>query len=123
MVEDNLINQQVAEAMLATMGLTTATAGNGREALNQVLEHEFDLVLMDCQMPVMDGYEAAAEIRRLSNAQARRLPIIAVTANAMEGDELKCTAAGMDAFLAKPYTLLQLQEVLARWLPTTSLPS
>ena len=117
MVEDSLLNQQLAEAMLNEMGLDTVTANNGHEAVDRVLQTDFDLILMDCQMPLMDGYEATEAIRRLPGRRSRRLPIVAVTANAMEGDEQRCRAAGMDAFLAKPYTLAQLSDVLERWLP------
>lgn len=121
MVEDSLLNQQLAEAMLNTMGLDTTTANNGREAVDLVTQSDFDLVLMDCQMPLMDGYEATAAIRRLPRPGSRRLPIIAVTANAMEGDEQRCRAAGMDAFLTKPYTLAQLRDLLECWLPPLSI--
>jgi two-component system, sensor histidine kinase and response regulator len=92
-------------------------AADGAEALAQVRERRFDLVLMDCQMPVMDGYEATARIRALPRGDTPRVPIVALTANARPEDEQRCLDAGMDAFLAKPYTLAQLQCVLARWLP------
>jgi CheY-like chemotaxis protein/HPt (histidine-containing phosphotransfer) domain-containing protein/anti-sigma regulatory factor (Ser/Thr protein kinase) len=116
LVEDNPINQQVAGAMLARLGLQMTLANNGREAVDLVREREFDLALMDCQMPVMDGYEATAAIRQLETSLDKRLPIIALTANSMQGDEQKCLEAGMDGFLAKPFTLVQLQVLLARWL-------
>jgi len=76
--------------------------------------------LMDCQMPVMDGFEATAAIRALPEGRGQRLPIIALTANAMQGDEQKCLGAGMNGFLAKPFTLAQLEALLTRWLPHTS---
>ncbi len=117
LVEDNRLNQAVAEAMLSKLGLKWSVAGDGLEAVELVREQDFDLVLMDCQMPVMDGYEAAAEIRRSPPKPGPRLPIIALTANAMQGDERKCRDAGMDDFLAKPYTLTSLRTTLARWLP------
>jgi len=116
-VEDNPVNQTLARAMLTKLGMTMSLAGNGLEAIDLVLEQDFDLVLMDCQMPVMDGYEATAAIRRLPAGRGARLPIIAVTANVMQGDEQKCRSAGMDDFLAKPYTLATLRAALSRWLP------
>jgi signal transduction histidine kinase/CheY-like chemotaxis protein/HPt (histidine-containing phosphotransfer) domain-containing protein len=120
LVEDNQINQEVACAMLHTLGLNTSIASNGQEAVERVRGGEFDLVLMDCQMPVMDGFEATAAIRQLPMGRGERLPIIALTANAMQGDEHRCLSAGMDAFLPKPYTLVQLQALLAQWLPPAS---
>jgi signal transduction histidine kinase/CheY-like chemotaxis protein/HPt (histidine-containing phosphotransfer) domain-containing protein len=117
LVEDNAVNQEVATAMLTKLGVQTTVADNGRKALDLVRERDFDLVLMDCQMPVMDGYESTAAIRALPNARGVRLPIIALTANAMQGDEQKCLAEGMNAFLSKPFTLAQLRALLVRWLP------
>jgi CheY-like chemotaxis protein/HPt (histidine-containing phosphotransfer) domain-containing protein len=117
LVEDNPLNQGLAKAMLTKLGLKMGVASNGLEAVGLAREHDFDLVLMDCQMPVMDGYEAAAAIRQLPADRGKRLPIIALTANAMQGDEQKCRSAGMDDFLAKPYTLATLRTTLARWLP------
>ena len=90
---------------------------NGAEAVEQFRQHRFDLVLMDCQMPVMDGYAATAAIRQLPGGGAAHLPIVALTANAMQGDAQKCLDAGMNAFLAKPYTLSALRATLAAWLP------
>jgi signal transduction histidine kinase/CheY-like chemotaxis protein/HPt (histidine-containing phosphotransfer) domain-containing protein len=119
LVEDNPINQGVAKAMLKKLGLTIGLAMNGAEAVDQFRQHRFDLVLMDCQMPVMDGYEATALIRQLPGGRASDLPIVALTANAMQGDEQKCLDAGMDAFLAKPYSLAALRATLARWLPSS----
>jgi CheY-like chemotaxis protein/HPt (histidine-containing phosphotransfer) domain-containing protein len=117
LVEDNTINQGVAKAMLAKLGLACQTADHGAQALQKVREQAFDLVLMDCQMPVMDGFAATAAIRALPDARTAALPIIALTANAMPGDEQACLDAGMDAFLAKPYSLGALHAALARWLP------
>jgi signal transduction histidine kinase/CheY-like chemotaxis protein/HPt (histidine-containing phosphotransfer) domain-containing protein len=116
LVEDNPINQRVAQAMLAMLGLKATLAQHGREALDLMQQRRFDLVLMDCQMPVMDGYEATAAIRRLAG-DAARVPIVALTANALQGDEQKCRDAGMDDFLPKPYTLERLRDMLAHWLP------
>jgi CheY-like chemotaxis protein/HPt (histidine-containing phosphotransfer) domain-containing protein/anti-sigma regulatory factor (Ser/Thr protein kinase) len=119
LVEDNPVNQGVAKAMLRKLGLSMELANDGAEALELVCTQTFDLVLMDCQMPVMDGYEATAAIRTLPDARGKGLPIIALTANAMQGDEPRCLQVGMDAFLAKPYTLATLRAVLVRWLPAT----
>jgi CheY-like chemotaxis protein len=91
-------------------------ANDGAQAVERVREAEFDLVLMDCQMPVMDGYQATAAIRRLPGGRGAKLPIVALTANALQGDEQLCVSAGMNGFLAKPYTLAQLHATLAGWL-------
>jgi CheY-like chemotaxis protein/HPt (histidine-containing phosphotransfer) domain-containing protein len=95
-------------------------AENGLEGVALAATHEFELVLMDCQMPVMDGFEATAAIRGLPEGRGARLPIIAVTANAMQGDEQRCLNAGMNGFLAKPFKLTELQSILAQWLPVAS---
>jgi CheY-like chemotaxis protein/HPt (histidine-containing phosphotransfer) domain-containing protein len=116
LVEDNEINQAVAKAMLKKLGLQAHLAGDGAQAVAMVRQGRYDLVLMDCQMPVMDGYEATAAIRHLPGGHGATLPIIALTANAMQGDEQKCRDAGMDGFLAKPYTLDLLRAALAPWL-------
>ncbi len=116
LVEDNPINQGVAKAMLAKLGLTWQLADNGAEAVERVRETDFDLVLMDCQMPVMDGFQATAAIRRLPLGRGAALPIVALTANAMQGDAQTCLDAGMNGFLAKPYSLAALHSTLAGWL-------
>jgi len=116
-VEDNPINQQVVNAMLRSLGVQVTLASNGQEAVELVQNCDFDLVLMDCQMPVMDGFQATAAIRRLPLGRGERLPIAAVTANALQGDEQNCLEAGMNDFLPKPFKLAQLQALLARWLP------
>ena len=116
-VEDNPVNQGVAIAMLNRLNLKWQIANNGHEAVACVREFDFDLVLMDCQMPVMDGFEATAAIRALQSGRGMHLPIIAMTANTMASDRQKCLDAGMDDFLAKPYSLAALQATLARWLP------
>jgi CheY-like chemotaxis protein/HPt (histidine-containing phosphotransfer) domain-containing protein len=116
LAEDNLVNREVATAMLLNLGVRLTSACNGAEAVALSGNRDFDLVLMDCQMPVMDGYEATALIRQREAGGPRRLPIIALTANAMGGDREKCLAAGMDDYLTKPYTLAQLESKLAQWL-------
>lgn len=118
LVEDNPVNQIVASKMLEKLGLTYEVVNNGEEAINKLKQpHEFDIVLMDCQMPVMDGYDATEAWREYeSETELKRLPVIAMTANAMEGDKEKCLAAGMDDYVAKPVKLQALKEALARWL-------
>ncbi len=116
LAEDNTVNQQVAKAMLTKLGLETVIVNNGQEALDLIYDHHYDIILMDCQMPVMDGFTATTHIREHYHAQARP-PIIAMTANATENDRIDCLNAGMDDFLSKPYTLEQLQQKLLRWLP------
>ncbi|WP_066341006.1 response regulator [Azohydromonas lata] len=117
LVEDNPVNQGVAKVMLERLGLHWTLAQDGAEAVKLVRGTDFNLVLMDCQMPVMDGYQATAAIRQLRADRSSALPIIAVTANALRGDEQACLDAGMNGFLAKPYTLAQLHAALAAWLP------
>ncbi len=115
LAEDNPVNQDVAVAMLTKLGLETEIADNGKQALDLVFTNTYDLILMDCQMPVMDGFEATARIRKYLGDM--EMPIIAMTANAAEGDRLRCLNAGMDDFLSKPYLLGQLQQMIVRWLP------
>jgi len=119
MAEDNGVNQFVARNVLKSIGCEFDMVQNGQEALAAVQRGGYDIVLMDCQMPVMDGYVATREIRVWESAQAqpRRIPIIALTANALVGDADVCRAAGMDAHLAKPYSRKQLVSLMARWLP------
>ena len=115
-VEDNRTNQMVAAGMLNINGCQCEFAGNGREAVETARTRRFDLILMDCNMPEMDGYEATAHIRNFEESLARRTPIIAMTANTQQGDAEKCLAAGMDDYLAKPITLVELRQKLERWL-------
>jgi len=117
--EDNVTNQQVATGVLRKLGCQVTLTKNGQEALHSFEKNSFDIVLMDCQMPRMDGYEATAAIRRLENLKdsGRRTPVIALTANALTGDREKCLAAGMDDYISKPFSLLQVEKVLSLWLP------
>ena len=119
MAEDNGVNQFVARNMLKSLGCDFEIVPNGQEALLAVQRGGYDIVLMDCQMPVMDGYVATREIRAWEQAQAvpGRIPIVALTANALVGDADTCRAAGMDDHLAKPYSRRQLGSIMARWLP------
>jgi two-component system, sensor histidine kinase and response regulator len=116
LVEDNAMNQLVATKILEKLGYTVALAENGREALEAIAGSAFDAVLMDCQMPDMDGYEATRQLRRLESDDGRRLPVIAMTAAAMEGDRERCLAAGMDDYVTKPVRSIAVDAVLARWI-------
>jgi len=117
-VEDNAVNCMVAQAMLERLGMTVLLAGDGAQAVAAVQAHPVDLVLMDCQMPVMDGYEATRRIRAADHPSAR-LPIIALTAHALAEDRQRCEAAGMDDYLPKPVTADALCRVLLRHLGST----
>jgi len=118
LAEDNLVNQEVAMAMLQRMGLSTKIAGNGLDAVTALETESFDLVLMDCHMPIMDGFEATQKIReREMSAGVAKIPIIALTANAILGDRENCIAKGMDDYLSKPFTIEQLHKLLTQWLP------
>ncbi|HNO20845.1 MAG TPA: response regulator [Nitrosomonas sp.] len=112
LAEDNLVNQEVAKAMLAKLGFKVDIANDGQQALDFMNKQRYDIVLMDCQMPIMDGFEATTQIRK---QYGQTIPIIALTANATEDDRNHCIEAGMDDFLSKPYTLNQLNQVLTKW--------
>jgi CheY-like chemotaxis protein len=113
LVEDNAVNQHVASRLLQRLGWTVDVAENGIEAIAKCGQHAYDVVLMDCQMPEMDGYEATVEIRRREGS-LRRMPIVAITAHALSGDREACLAAGMDEYLAKPLSSEALRDVLSR---------
>ena len=114
MAEDNPTNREVALAQLQKLGYNASAVTNGAEAVEAVERGGYDLVLMDCQMPVMDGFEAT---RRIRESIHPGIPIIAVTADAMPDDRDRCLSEGMNDYLAKPVDLAPLVDVLARWLP------
>jgi CheY-like chemotaxis protein len=114
-VEDNAVNQEMARAMLDMLGFEVLTASNGQEGVDAAANNpDLVLILMDCQMPVMDGLAAARAIRA-SESRGTRIPIVALTGNAMPGDREACVAAGMDDYLAKPFSLTALREMIDRW--------
>jgi PAS domain S-box-containing protein len=144
LAEDNPVNQEVALGMLEALGCRADSASNGREVLDALKRKTYDIVLMDCQMPEMDGFEATRHIREieahsglrtgdvsvrsaaessetlaLTSGRVRRLPIVAVTAHAITGDRERCLAAGMDDYLSKPFMQDQLQALLRRWMPSS----
>ncbi|MCP4152602.1 MAG: response regulator, partial [bacterium] len=131
LVEDNETNRVVALKLLEKLGYNADVAGNGKEALDALANKKYDLVLMDCQMPVMDGYEATREIRAREkkeyeqmdqNVPIAHIPILAMTADAMEGAQKKCIEAGMDDYISKPVKDSQLQKAITKWLPDSKKP-
>lgn len=119
-VEDNLVNQNVISANLETLNYSFEIAGNGIAALRILAKKDFDLILMDCQMPEMDGYEATRKIRQLSLEAKKNVPIVALTANALRGDREKCLAAGMNDYLTKPLNVELLEVTLKKWIRRSS---
>lgn len=115
LVEDNPVNQRLAQHHLAKMGYTVHTVNNGAEGVEAAKTVPYSVILMDCQMPVMDGFEATRAIRIAEQGESRR-PIIAMTANAMQGDRERCLDAGMDDYISKPINPQRVSEVLARWM-------
>lgn len=119
LAEDNLVNQKVARVVLEKLGYTVDVVASGREAVTAWQTGRYHLILMDCQMPELDGYEATREIRRLESSE-RRIPIVALTAHAMQGAESECKEAGMDEYLSKPLDRSKLKASLERLLPNIS---
>lgn len=117
LVEDNQVNQLLAKTILKKANISVDVAINGQEAIHALVREEFDLVLMDIQMPIMDGYEATRCIREI--LQKPELPVIAMTANAMQGDKERCLEAGMDDFLTKPINQQQLITTIGHWVSQT----
>ena len=114
--EDNAINQKVIERMVQKLGYRVNLVSNGREAIDALARENYGIIFMDCQMPEMDGFEACREIRKRDGSV--RVPIIAITANAMKGDRERCLAAGMDDYVSKPFKQDDLRTVIQRWMPT-----
>jgi CheY-like chemotaxis protein len=121
-VEDNPVNQMVASRALQTLGYVAEVVAGGEAALEALDRGQFDLILMDCQMPGMDGYVATAEIRRREGGR-NRIPIVAMTANAVDGDRERCMAAGMDDYISKPIRLASLGKMLESWLERKVAPA
>ncbi|MFT6105964.1 MAG: PAS domain S-box-containing protein [Rickettsiales bacterium] len=116
LAEDNSVNQKVMTSLLKRYGCLVTPAGNGEEAVDQVRKQKFDIILMDCQMPEMDGYEATKIIRELERKKQQSANvIIAVTAHSLKGDKEKCLEAGMDDYLSKPVNIKNLEDILERW--------
>lgn len=115
LVEDNPVNQKLAVMQLEKLGFKVKVAGNGLEAIEEYKSHEYALILMDCQMPLMDGFQATSAIRKQEAVMGKRTPIIAMTANALQGDKDNCIAAGMDDYIGKPVKIDSLKEILNKW--------
>ncbi|MEK6579630.1 MAG: ATP-binding protein [Bdellovibrionota bacterium] len=118
--EDNAFNRLAILESLAKLGYQADWVESGRGAIEMANARSYDLILMDCQMPGMDGYEATREIRKSESPELREIPIIAVTAHALKGDREKCTAAGMNDYLPKPIELATLEQIISKWIKTTN---
>jgi PAS domain S-box-containing protein len=116
LVEDNPVNQLLAMSLLKNLGYDARSVSNGRAAVEAATHSQFDLILMDCQLPEMDGYEATTEIRKWELDKGLRIPVIALTANALSGEREKCLLSGMDDHLTKPVRKEELKEIIERWL-------
>ena len=117
LAEDNIVNQKVASQILSKLGYQVDVVDNGIKAVAAAASGKYALVLMDCQMPEMDGFEASQAIRRAEEATGARLPIVAITANALQGDRDRCLAMGMDDYISKPIDAVKLSQLLTQWLP------
>jgi PAS domain S-box-containing protein len=123
LAEDNAVNQEVTLGMLEVLGCPATAVENGRRAIDLLANQPFSIILMDCQMPEMDGFEATRVIRRQEQGTDTRIPIVALTAHALQGDRELCLTAGMDDYLSKPFTIEQLRAVIHRWLPSSPQPA
>lgn len=121
-VEDNLVNQRVSAAMLKRLGFAVELANNGEEGVSKWEQGQYVAIIMDCQMPVLDGYSATARIRQqeLDQQRDRRMPIIALTANTLEEDRQRCFDSGMDDYLTKPVDVQVLGYTLNQWIETAA---
>lgn len=122
LTEDNVVNQKVAMRLLEKLGCTVDVAENGKKCLEMLKDKKYDLILMDCQMPEMDGFQASAAIRQLSDP-VQNIPIIALTANAMKGDKERCLEAGMDDYISKPVKVSTLEKMIRQWTSSKNIPS
>jgi CheY-like chemotaxis protein len=118
--EDNAVNQLLTLTQLKKLGYAAQAVANGREVIDAMMQTRFDLILMDCQMPEMDGFQATVAIRELEKESKKRIPIIALTANAMKEDEERCLKCGMDGYMSKPIKKEKLAETLQHWLRDAS---
>ena len=114
-VDDNLVNQKLSAKFLQKLGCEVLVVDNGKKAVDQVKETAFDIIFMDCQMPIMDGYEATKSIRQLDDSARAATPVVAMTANAMAGDRERCLAAGMNDYITKPFKLADFKGMLSTW--------
>jgi CheY-like chemotaxis protein len=121
LAEDNVVNQMLAVRLLEKRGHHVQVAGDGREALEKLEKADFDLVLMDVQMPVMGGFEATAAVREMEKGTGKHIPIVALTAHAIDGDRERCLAAGMDGYVAKPIRPEELFEQIEALIPSVPL--
>lgn len=117
LAEDNAFNQKVAVAMLKKLGFQPEVANNGLEVLDKISTTNYALIFMDCEMPLMNGYETTAKIRTHEKENAQHIPIVAMTAHNSPEDREHCLSAGMDDYISKPFKIDELQAVLARWKP------
>lgn len=115
LAEDNIFNQKVTVAMLSKLGLVADTARDGQEALEKALKTNYSLIFMDCEMPVMDGFTATRKIREYEQTTGQRVPIVAMTGHDSSEDRDRCRNVGMDDYVAKPFKLDALRELLSRW--------
>jgi two-component system sensor histidine kinase/response regulator len=116
-VEDNRINQEIAKKLLTSKGASISVAGDGAQALEMMADADtrFDIILMDIQMPVLDGYQATEAIRKIEDPIMNKIPIIAITAHAMNGDDQLCLNAGMDDYISKPFIPETFYSVISKW--------